>query len=169
MITKTDIDKYFIAEKQTSLLLIILSITAIVVALVCWFVWKTQFCKGVTIALSVLALVQFIFSYKNYLSYDKQRINAVYAFDMNPTEIKLKETPRAMQYLKATQTKRYVYMALFIVGAIMFFYFKSKMDKHFLVGLGFATLLFTFILISIHYFSEKKTAHYTAQLKQTFS
>lgn len=169
MITKTDIEKYFIEEKQTSLLLIILSITAIVVAIVCWFIWKTQFCKGITIALSVIALVQLILSYNNYNSYDKQRINAVYTLDMNPTDIQFKEAPRALQYLNATQTKRYVYMALFIVGAIMFFYFKSKIDKQLLVGIGFATLLFTFILMSIHYYSEKKTVHYTAQLKQTFS
>ena len=53
MFTKTNIEKYFVAEKQESLLFVIFGIAAIVLALVGLFYWKTQFWKGASIPLNV--------------------------------------------------------------------------------------------------------------------
>ena len=46
MLTKADIEKYFIAEKQESLVFLVIGIAAIVLALIFYFTVKTQSLPG---------------------------------------------------------------------------------------------------------------------------
>ena len=94
MITKTDIEKYFIAEKQESLLFIGIGIAAIILAALGLFLWKTQCWKGAAVPLVAIALLQIIVGYTVYSRSDDQRIDAVYKLDMNPQELIHKEIPR---------------------------------------------------------------------------
>ncbi|MBX2931608.1 MAG: hypothetical protein KF781_06675 [Chitinophagaceae bacterium] len=166
MFTKTDIEKFFIAEKQISLLFIIISIAAIVVAAMCWFVWSTQFCKGVALSLFVMAIVQLSISVDIYLNSNKNRINVVYAFDMNPNELKLKELPRIEKQAKKIVALTFVSTALLVIGAALFFYSLNKTDKQFLAGIGAAMIVFSIIVLSIHFFSQKRVSTYKQQLRE---
>src|ERR1700712_3680723 len=94
MFSKADIEKYFIAEKHAGLFLLIAGIIALVVACVILFCWKTNFARGVTASLLVAGLLQVFTGYIAYSHSDERRIDNVYAFDMNPSKLKLVELPR---------------------------------------------------------------------------
>ncbi len=57
MFTKTDIEKYFTAEKQESLLFMLIGIAGIVAALILFFFLKTNFYKGAAIPLLLVGLL----------------------------------------------------------------------------------------------------------------
>ena len=54
MLTKADIEKYFIAEKQESLVFLVIGIAAILLALIFYFAVKTQVFRGAAMPLLVL-------------------------------------------------------------------------------------------------------------------
>ncbi len=93
MFSKTDIEKYFIAEKQESILFLLIGIAAVAVSLIFFFALKTGFYKGAAIPLVVVGLLGIV-GYSVYKRSDGNRIRNVYAHDMNPSELKQKELPR---------------------------------------------------------------------------
>ena len=84
MLTRADIEKYFLAEKQTGLIFIVIGVVAILLAIGFFFYWKTSLFKGMAIPLLIFGLLEAIAGYTIYNRSDKQRIDNVYAFDMNP-------------------------------------------------------------------------------------
>jgi hypothetical protein len=46
MLTKADIEKYFLAEKQAGLFFLVIGIIAILLAFAFFFYWKTSLFKG---------------------------------------------------------------------------------------------------------------------------
>ncbi|MBP9099066.1 MAG: hypothetical protein KBF74_09645, partial [Ferruginibacter sp.] len=58
MFTKSDIEKYFTAEKSESLLFVIIGFTAIIAAVVFFFFLKTNFYKGLSVPLLLIAFIQ---------------------------------------------------------------------------------------------------------------
>ena len=65
--------KYFIAEKQESLLFLIIGILAILLAIVFWFFIKSSpsFFKGAAIPLLAIGLIQLVVDYTVYSRTDK--------------------------------------------------------------------------------------------------
>ncbi len=90
MFTKADIEKYFNAEKAESLLFLGIGIAGIIVAVLFLFVLKTQFYKGAAVPLLLVGVVMGIVGYTVYTRSDGDRIRNVYAYDMNPGELKEK-------------------------------------------------------------------------------
>lgn len=166
MLTKADIEKYFIDEKQISLILIIISIAAIIIAVFCWFYWKTQLTKGAAIPLLIIALLQFVFSFSTYKSSDNKRVDVIYAFDMNPDKLQQEELPRMQQLLKQKSILQYTFTILFFAGALLVYYFFHKSEKQFWTGFAIAVTLYSLVLFSVNFFADKKSLHYTQQLKQ---
>ena len=52
MLSKADIEKYFIAEKQESLVFLVIGMAAILLALIFYFTVKTQVYRGAAIPLA---------------------------------------------------------------------------------------------------------------------
>src|SRR5437762_4412597 len=94
MFSKQDIEKYFLAEKQLGLLFIVVGAVAIVLAIIFFFLLKTSFYKGAAIPLLVIGLIQLIAGTTVYKRSDNDRIRNVYAYDMNPGQLKNEELPR---------------------------------------------------------------------------
>lgn len=166
MLTKTDIEKYFIAEKQESLLFLGIGIAAIVVALLGVFVWKTQFWKGASIPLILIAILQIIVGFTVYNRSDADRTRVVYALDMNPTELKEKELPRMETVNKNFVIYRYVEIALLLVGVVLMALYKNTIDKQFIYGIAVALAIQAALMLGADYFAEKRALLYTAQLKE---
>lgn len=166
MLTKTDIEKYFIAEKQESLLFLGIGIAAIVVALLGVFVWKTQFWKGASIPLILIAILQIIVGFTVYNRSDADRTRVVYALDMNPTELKEKELPRMETVNKNFVIYRYVEIALLLVGLVLMALYKNTIDKQFIYGIAVALAIQAALMLGADYFAEKRALLYTAQLKE---
>jgi hypothetical protein len=166
MITRLDIEKYFVAEKQESLLFIAIGIAAIIIALLGLFVWKTQCWKGAAIPLIAIALIQIIVGYTVYARSDEDRKRNVYALDMNPQQLITKELPRMEKVNKNFVVYRYVEIALLIAGLAIYFLSRGNIDKQFWLGLGIALAVQSALMLGADYFAEKRALVYTQQLKK---
>lgn len=166
MITKADIEKYFIAEKQEALVFICVGVAAIVVAMLGLLLWKTQFWKGAAIPLILIALLQLIVGYTIYNRSDADRVRVVYALDMNPNDLKTKELPRMIKVNKSFVMYRYVQIALLTIGTLIALAYKSNIEKKFLFGIGVALVIQALIMLAADSIAEKRALHYTKLLQE---
>ena len=138
MFSKTDIEKYFIAEKNLGLLLLIIALVALLAAGIFFFVMKTSWHKGAALAFLLVGLFQLGIGYTVYSHADKQRKAAVYAFDMNPLELKEKELPRLEKAIDGMGLYIAIEIGLMLAGIALFVYFKTDNARLFWAGFGIA-------------------------------
>jgi uncharacterized membrane protein len=156
MFTKADIEKYFTAEKQESLLFLGIGITGIILAVAFYFFVKTPFYKGAAIPLLLIGLLLGVVGYTVYKRSDADLIRNVYALDKNPAELKTKELPRMDAVMKNFVLYRYVEMALALAGIVLFFYFQNDNAHTFWKGLGIGLAVMALIALGADYFAEKR-------------
>ena len=166
MLTKADIEKYFIAEKQESLVFLVIGIAAIALALIFYFIIKTHVYRGAAIPLLILGLVQSIAGYAVYVKSDDQRINHVYAYDMNPDQLKTVELTRMRKVQTNFLIYRSIEVGLIIVGFILFILFRNLEGKTFWMGLGITLTLMAAELFFADFIAAKRTSKYTEQLEE---
>jgi hypothetical protein len=165
MFTKADIEKYFMAEKNAGLIFLIAGIVAILIAAILFFFWKTNFAKGAAAPLLILGLIQTVAGYAVDTRSDNQRIDNVYAFDMNPSKLKNEELPRMKNVNRNFIIYQWVEIALIITGIVFIFLYKSNAEKSFLLGLGIALLIQSAIMFGADYLAAKRSIIYTQQLE----
>jgi drug/metabolite transporter (DMT)-like permease len=166
MLTKSDIEKYFIAEKHESLIFLVIGVVAITLALVLYFMVKTQFCRGLAIPLLILGLVQAIAGYSVYLKSDDQRISQVYAYDMNPDQLKTTELTRMRKVKSNFTVYRWIEIGLAIAGIILIFWFRNRSAQAFWFGFGISLALMSAELFFADFIAEKRAVNYTALLEE---
>lgn len=164
MLTKTIIEKYFLAEKQESLLFISIGIIAIILAVLGWLYFKTAFWKGASIPFLAIAFLQIIVGYTVYARSDEQRIDIVYSLDMNPDQLTKVELPRMEVVNKNFVIYRWAEIALALVGMGLYVYFRENATQEFWKGFGFALFLQAILMLGADYFAEKRAHEYTAAL-----
>jgi len=160
MFSKQDIEKYFLAEKQLGLLFIIIGAAAIVLAIVFFFLLKTSFYKGAAIPLLVIGLIQLIAGANVYKRSDNDRIRNVYAYDMNPGQLKNEELPRMKTVVKNFGVAKWTEIGLAAAGLILVFYYRSNADKAFWYGLGLTLTIMVLITYMADYQAEKRAEQY---------
>jgi hypothetical protein len=165
MLTKTDIEKYFIAEKQESLVFLIIGIAVIVIGLVFYFAMKTQVYRGAAIPLLVLGLVQAVAGYAVYVKSDDQRVSQVYAYDMNPDQLKTVELTRMRKVKTNFLIYRWIEIGLFIAGIALIIIFKTE-SKTFWLGFGLTLTLMAAELFIADFIAEKRAVYYTNLLEE---
>lgn len=159
--------RYFIAEKQESLLFLIVGIVAVILAVICWFFIKSNpsFYKGAAIPLMVIGLIQMVVGYTVYSRTDKQQKDIAYNIGMEPVAYtKSTELPRMKTVMKNFVIYRWVEIALIITGLILIFLFRLNTDKTFWYGLGIALAIQAVIMLGADYFAEKRGKIYTTEL-----
>lgn len=161
MFTKTDIEKYFTAEKQESLLFMLIGIAGIVSALILFFFLKTNFYKGAAIPLLLVGLLLGVVGYPVYNRSDGDRKRNVYAYDMNPSELKEKELPRMKTVMKNFVTYRYTEIFLLLVGVALYVYFIRDFKNDFWRGFGLALAFMALLALVADYFAENRGKIYT--------
>jgi drug/metabolite transporter (DMT)-like permease len=165
MLTKSDIEKYFIAEKQESLVFLIFGIVAIVLAILFYFTGKTHIYKGAAIPLLLLGLIQTGAGYAVYIKSDDQRISQVYAYDMNPDELKTTELTRMRKVNMNFLVYRWIEVGAVATGIILIILFRKQPDKSFWLGFGIALAIMALILFFADYIAEKRAVHYVELLE----
>lgn len=165
MITKTDIEKYFIAEKQESLVFLIIGISAITLALIFYFAVKSNVYRGAALPLLVLGLIQAIAGYTVYVRSDDQRVSQVYAYDMNPDQLKTVELTRMRKVKSNFSIYRWFEIGLFIIGILLFFVFRSQPEKAYWMGFGLALMLMSAELFTADLIAEKRAEKYVSLLE----
>ena len=164
MLTKTLIEKYFLAEKQESLLFISIGIIAILLAILGWLYFKTAFWKGASIPFLAIALLQIIVGYTVYARSDEQRVDMVYSLDMNPDQLTKVELPRMEVVNKNFVIYRWIEIVLVLVGMGLYVYFRENTPQEFWKGFGFALCLQALLMLGADYFAEQRAHEYTAAL-----
>lgn len=165
MFSKADIEKYFIAEKQESLLFIIISVAAIILAAIFFVGLKTSFYKGAALPLLLVGLLLGIVGYTVYTRSDVDRTRNVYAYDMNPNDLRDKELPRMEKVMKNFAVYRYVEIILALVGIGLFFYFNKNEAQVFWKGFGLALCVMALVALTADYFAEQRGDNYLKGLK----
>ena len=165
MFTKTDIEKYFNAEKQESLLLLLIAVTAIIVAIVFLFFLKTNFYKGAAIPLLLIGLLLAVVGYTIYKRSDEDRKRNVYAYDMNPTQLKERELPRMKTVMKNFVIYRYTEIFLLLAGVALYIYFIRDIKHDFRRGFGLALAVMALLALAADFFAEKRATAYTKGLE----
>lgn len=160
MFSKQDIEKYFLAEKQLGLVFIIIGSIAIVLALVCFLVLKTSFYKGAAIPLLLIGIIQLAASISIYKKSDADRIRNVYAYDMNPSQLKNEELPRMVQVLKKFAVIKWVEAALIITGLVLIYYNRAKPAAAFWYGLGITLTIQVLLMLFADYSAERRARQY---------
>lgn len=165
MFTKADIEKYFNAEKQESLLFMLIGVAGIIAAFVFFFFLKTNFYKGAAIPFMLVGLLLAMVGYIVYKRSDADRQRNVYAYDMNPTELKDKELPRMKAVMKNFIIYRYTEIFLFLVGTALYIYFIHDFTKDFWRGFGLALAIMAILALTADFFAEKRGKVYMKGLE----
>lgn len=165
MISRTDIEKYFLAEKQAGLIFLILGIAAIIVALIAILTIKTNVWKGAAIPLIIFGVIQAAAGYVVYSRSDEQRISNVYAVDMNPDKLTKEEIPRMQKVTKNFPIYKWIEVTLIIAGIALFIAYRSRPEKALLYGLGLALIIQGIILLTADFIASKRADTYLQQLQ----
>ncbi|MEY2901338.1 MAG: hypothetical protein RLY89_444 [Bacteroidota bacterium] len=165
MLTKTLIEKYFLAEKNESLLFMAIGFLAIVLAVLGWLYFKTSFWKGASIPFLAIALIQLIVGYTVYSRSDEQRVDMVYSLDMNPDQITNVELPRMEVVNRNFVIYRWVEIFLLLLGMGLYVYFRENTPQEFWKGVGFALCLQALFMLGADYFAEQRAHDYTEAIR----
>lgn len=158
--TKADIEKYFVAEKKESLLFLLMGMAGIITAIICFFFLKTDFYTGTAIPFSLIGLLLAIVGYTIYKRSDEDRKRNVYAYDMNPSQLKEKELPRMKTVMRNFVIYRWIEICLFAIGTLVYIYFAP--DKNdFWQGFGLALAIMAALALIADFFAEKRGKVYT--------
>ena len=160
MFSKTDIEKYFNAEKSESLLFMLIGIASVITAIGFFIFLKTNFYKGAAIPLLLIGLLLGIIGFTVYKRSDADRVRNVYAYDLNPAELRDKEIPRMKTVMKNFVIYRWVEIVLALTGVFLFFYFKDNTDKIFWKGFGLTLAIMALTALTADYFAEKRGSVY---------
>jgi hypothetical protein len=166
MLTKADIEKYFTAEKHESLVFLVIGIAAIALALIFYFTVRTQLYRGAALPLLILGLVQAVAGYTVYIRSDDQRISQVYAYDMNPDQLKTVELTRMRKVNTNFLIYRWIETGAFISGIVLFILFRNREEKAFWIGLGITLTLMAAELFIADFIAEKRAFNYTSELEE---
>ena len=156
MLTKADIEKYFVAEKQESLVFLVIGIIAVVLALIFYFAIKPPVYKGAALPLLILGLVQAVAGYAVYVRSDDQRVSQVYAYDMNPDQLKTIELTRMRKVKTNFLIYRWVEIGFIIAGLVLIIIFRNDIANYYWLGFGITLTLMAAELFTADWIAEKR-------------
>lgn len=169
MFTKADIEKYFMAEKQLGFIGLIIAVILIITAIVFFFFLKTNFYKGASVPFLLVGLLLTIAGFTVYKRSDNDRIRNVYAYDMNPYELKQKELPRIKKVVKNFTIFRYTEIFILFSGVFLFFYFRNNETRFFWKGFGLTLAVMALFLFIVDTTAEKRAKVYADGLESYLS
>lgn len=169
MLNKSVIEQYFLAEKNAGLLFLIIGIVGIILAIVFFFFLKTEFYKGAAYVLVIAGLIQGGVGYTIYSRSDKQRVENVYAFDMDPGTLKNKELPRMEKAVSGIKVFLLIELILLLAGVIIVFKNKhvlsSGISHSLWMGIGILLIVQALVLTGADYFAYKRGKQYLEDLR----
>lgn len=168
MLSRTELERYFSAEKQIGMIFIVFSILAIAIAAYLYFVQKTDLLKGFSIPVLLLGILFLTQGRTLHGRADGLRTANLEAFDAKSGDIREKELPRIKKVLDDIAGYRLVEIGLFAAAALLTFYLRSKRPElNFWYGL---TLSIAITAICSHglNFMVKKQAREYAQKVESF-
>lgn len=165
MLTKEYIEKYFLTEKNDGLVLIIAGALAVAVAIFLLVKGQENFSRGVAVILIISAIWQMIIGYPGFMHSDAHRIEMVYAYDMNPAQLKNEELPRMVNKVKGIRIYRWIEVMLFLTGVLLIALYFSREDKALWLGIGVGLTLQAMVLFIMDLYAGRRADEYLFYLK----
>ena len=121
---------------------------------------------GAAIPLAVIGLLLAMVGYTIYKRSDNDRIRNVYAYDMNPAELKEKEIPRMKTVMRNFVIYRYTELFLLALGIGLYIYFIRDFNNDFWRGFGLALAVMALIALTADFFAEQRGKKYLKGLEE---
>lgn len=156
------ISKYFNAEKAESLVFILAGIVAIVFAYYFFSKIKQPYYNGMAYSLIAIALIQITVGASVFFRSprDNERVHKIMQTDR--AKIQTEEIPRMNAVMKNFVLYRWIEIAIFITGFILFFIFKAGiLWKGFGIGLSIQSGL----MLLLDFFAESRGKIYLGYLQ----
>jgi hypothetical protein len=160
--TTNDILKYFTAEKNESLVFVVVGIVAILIACYGMFSVKTEFYKGLFYPLVAIAVIQVVVGGTVYLRAPKDITRVTQQLNTEPGKLETEELPRMAKVNEKFTLYRYIEIALLIVGVLCIYSFKRD---NFWFGLGIGLTIQSLLMLGADFLAERRATEYTELLK----
>ena len=160
MFTKENIEQYFSAFKNEQIFLIILGAVALIVALVFFVGFKTDWYKGFALPLAVFAVLNMGAGFLNYKKADILKVRNMYNYDLHPELLRTKELPRIIEMNQNFTVLIYVNISILFAAAFIFYYFKKKEGSEYYMGVASSLFLVTVLSVAIYSVIKNKSKDY---------
>ena len=160
MFTKENIEQYFSAFKNEQIFLIILGAVSLIVALVFFVGFKTEWYKGFALPLAVFAVLNMGAGFSNYKKADILKVRNTYNYDLHPELLKTKELPRIREMNQNFTVLIYVNISILFAAAFIFFYFKKKDGSEYYMGVAASLFLVAVLSVAIYSVMKSKSKEY---------
>jgi len=159
------INDYFLAERNESLILILIGSAAFVCSLYFWFVVNERFYNGLSWPLVFIAFIQISVGTIVYLRSPQDSKRVQNFVNTLPKNIKAVEIPRMEKVMNNFRIYRYVEISLILVGLTVFIITSAG---GFWRGLSLGLIIQSGIMLLADYFAESRGLRYLGYLKEMF-
>jgi drug/metabolite transporter (DMT)-like permease len=158
------VSSYFIAEKQESLLFIVVGVLAVAVGLWLWL--NGHRLRAMAYPLIGVALIQFVVGCTVYFRTDAQiaQVTAAQATDVKAMQAS--ELKRMAVVMQSFVTYRWVEIALIVLGLGLIVVARQYSSSDLLLGVGAGLVLQAGFMLALDLFAELRGEAYVAALKQ---
>lgn len=163
------IHRYFVAEKQESILFLLVGLAGVAAGIILFFFVRSHqsFYRGAAIPLFLLGWILAIVGYTVFARSDQQRIDVAYYAGLNTAAfVRNDELPRMEKVMRSFVVYRWVEIGLFLAGIGLYLYFMRDIRHDFWRGFGLALALMALLALGADFFAERRGAAYTRELRQ---
>jgi uncharacterized membrane protein YiaA len=156
-----DMSNYFVAEKQESVIFVVVGLLAIGFSL--WLWMNEHRLKSMAYPLVVIALMQIVVGGTVYLRTDSQLSNLSAQLRANPVALQAEETARMQTVMKNFSTYKAIEMLLLIIGVAVI----ALLQRHDVAaGIGVGLVLQAAFTLTLDIFAEARGADYLSAVQK---
>lgn len=155
-----DMSSYFVAEKQESVIFVVVGLLAIGLSI--WLWMNGHRLKSMAYPLVIIALMQIVVGGTVYLRTDTQVSTLSAQFQTNPAALKAEESTRMQTVMKNFSIYKTIEMLLLIVGVGMIA-FLQRYDVA--AGIGVGLVLQAAFTLTLDIFAEARGADYLSAVQ----
>ena len=156
-----DMSSYFVAEKQESIIFIVVGLLAIGLSL--WLLMNGHRLKSMAYPLVIVALMQIAVGGTVYLRTDRQISTLSAQLQVDPVSFKAEETTRMRTVMKNFSVYKTIEILLLMVGIGMIA-FLQRYD--FAAGIGIGLILQAAFTLTLDIFAETRGADYLSAVQR---
>ena len=149
------LNNYFVAEKQESVIFIVVGLLAIGFSV--WLWMNGHRLKSMAYPLVVIAMMQIVVGSTIYLRTDSQVSTLSTQLQVNPAALKADETARMETVMKNFSIYKAIEMLLLIMGVVMIAFFQRHDVA---AGIGVGMVLQAAFTLTLDIFAETRGADY---------
>ncbi len=155
-----DMSSYFVAEKQESVIFVVVGLLAIGLGL--WLWMNGHRLKSMAYPLVVIALMQIVVGSTVYLRTDSQLSSLSAQLGVKPAAFKAEETTRMQTVMKNFSIYKVIEMLLLIIGVGIVAFLQSNDE---VAGIGAGLILQAALTLTLDIFAEARSAEYLSAVK----